>query len=105
MIRSITIVLLAVAVPLSAAAATFKDIVGGTDTGIVHVIDASLVPLLYAIAFLMFLFGVFRFFFTPSEEARAKGKQFVIWGIIGFVVLFSVWGLVKLLLSALTGGA
>ncbi len=71
------------------------------DTKIVTLIDGSIIPLLYALAFLFFLGGVARFFFAASQENRDKGKQFAFWGVIGFVVLFSVWGLVKLLLSVI----
>ncbi|MBY0110605.1 pilin [Patescibacteria group bacterium] len=71
---------------------------------IVPFVDFVVVPLLYAIAFLLFLIGVVRFLFSMEDEKRNEGKKFIFWGIIGFVVLFSVWGLVKLLLSVLTGG-
>lgn len=68
---------------------------------VVPIVDGGIIPLLYALAFLFFLIGMARFFFAYSEENRQKGKQFALWGIIGFVVLFSVWGLVKLLLSVI----
>ena len=59
----------------------------------------SLIPLLFALAFLFFLVGLVRFFFSGGDENREKGRQFVLWGIIGFVVLFSIWGIVNLLLA------
>lgn len=93
MIRALAVFLLLL--PLSVSAATFKEIV---DDQIVPFFDA-LINLFYALAFIFFLIGIVRFFMSPSEEARTKGKQFAFWGIIGFVVLFSVWGLVRLLLS------
>ena len=93
MIRTLIAFLLLV--PLSASAATFKELV---DDQIVPFVD-TLINLFYALAFIFFLIGIVRFFMSPSEEARAKGKQFTLWGIIGFVVLFSVWGIVRLLLS------
>jgi hypothetical protein len=34
-----------------------------------------------------------------NESKREEGKQFAIWGILGMVVLLSVWGLVSILLS------
>ncbi len=71
---------------------------------IVGLVDGAVIPLLYALAFIMFLIGMVRFFFMGGEEARQKGKQFMLWAIIGFVVLFSVWGIVRLLLSVLPGG-
>ena len=70
---------------------------------IVTLVNNSVVPLIYALAFLLFIFGMVRFFFFGGEENREKGKTFMIWGIIGFVVMFSVWGIVRLLLTALPG--
>ena len=66
---------------------------------LVSLVDSAVIPLLYAFAFIFFLVGMVRFFFMGGEEARKKGKEFMLWGIIGFVVLFSVWGIVRLLLS------
>ena len=77
---------------------TFAQLVYGT---IVPIVDRGIIPFLYAIAFLAFLFGVARFFFSDSEENRKKGKDFALYGIIGFFVLFSVWGIAKLLLSVI----
>ena len=71
---------------------------------IVTFVNTSVVPLIYALAFLFFLIGMVRFFFLgDSEENRQKGKSFMIWGVITFVVMFSVWGIVRLLMTALPG--
>jgi len=66
--------------------------------------DFVIVPLLYALAFLFFLIGVVRFLFSMEDEKRNEGKKFIFWGIMGFVVLFAVWGIVKILLSVITSG-
>lgn len=53
------------------------------------------VPMLIGLAIIAFLYGVLRFVFNASDEGkRAEGRQFMIWGIIGIVVMVSVWGLV-----------
>ncbi len=77
---------------------TFADIVNKT---IVPFANDIIIPFLYMIAFLAFIFGIFKFFFTGGEENRKQGKDFALWGIIGFVVLFSVWTLVQLLLDSI----
>lgn len=82
------------------AARTFEELVSGPG-GIVSFFDKFVVPLLYAVMFLVFMFGMVRYFFTGGEENREKGKQFVLWALVGMVVVFSVWGLVNLLLSLL----
>lgn len=90
------------ALPLSASAATFKQLV---DQSLVPLGD-TVVALLYAIAFVAFLIGVFRYFLaSQNEEGRQKGKQLMLWGVIALAVLFAVWGIVKLLLATLTSWA
>ena len=67
---------------------------------IVTLVNTSVIPLIYALALVVFLIGMVRYFFIQQgEEGREKGKQFMLWGIIGFVVMFSVWGIVNLLLA------
>lgn len=65
-------------------------------------IGDQVITLLYAIAFVAFLYGMFRFFFTGGAEGRQKGKAFMIYGVIGLAVLFSVWGLVNIFLTTIT---
>lgn len=77
---------------------TFADFVNNT---VVYFVDTYIIPLLYALAFLFFIFGMFQYFFTGGEENRQKGKAFALWGIIGMVAIFSVWGVVNVLVAAL----
>ncbi|MEK7079761.1 MAG: pilin [Patescibacteria group bacterium] len=77
---------------------SFKSLVEGT---VVPFFNLAVIPLMYALAFILFLIGIVRYFFMGGEEAREKGKAFIMWGIIGFVVIFSVWGIVNLLLRTL----
>ncbi len=70
---------------------------------IIGFINSFLVPALMAIAFITFLYGVYKYFIlgAASDTERAEGRQFVLWGIIGLVVIFSVWGLVFLVSGTL----
>ncbi len=76
---------------------TFAALVGNV---IVPALDGTVVPLLYALAFFFFLYGVVRYFFIEGEEAKEQGRAFAMWGLIGLVVLFTVWGFVRLLLHS-----
>ncbi len=84
---------------------TFKEFVGNsTDgTGIIGVISSSIMPVIIALAGLYFVWGIVNYFFIQagSEEARTKGKEFALWGILGFVALFSVWGFVNIIVTTL----
>ncbi len=54
-------------------------------------------------ALLAFFWGLAKLiFFAGDETEREKGKQVMIWGIIGLFFIFAVWGLVTLL-QQLTG--
>lgn len=70
---------------------------------ILGAIDSIVIPVIFAIAFLVFIWGVYRYFIAGAaqEEKREEGKKFVFWGIIGFVLMISVWGIVKLLVNTL----
>ena len=88
---------------------TFAQFVGSGSTGIIGAMNTILVPLIIAFAFLVFIWGVVKYFFIKPTGADsfgdrggyAEGRQFILWGILGIVVLFSVWGFVNLLLSTL----
>lgn len=68
-------------------------------TGIVNFINDILVPLVFALAFAFFLYGVFRYFFLGAADPknREEGKKFVLWAVIAFAVMISVWGIVRVL--------
>jgi len=54
------------------------------------------VPILIGLAVIVFLFGVLKFIFNAGDEGkRTDGKWMMIYGIIGIVVMVSVWGLVS----------
>lgn len=82
---------------------TFAQFVGSGTTGIVGIINTVIVPVIFAFAFAAFVWGVVSHFFLNGgdEKKREEGRQFMLWGVLGMVVLFSVWGFVNLVLSTL----
>jgi hypothetical protein len=66
---------------------------------ITNIINGVLVPLVFAVAFLVFIFGVFRFFIAGGDEEKKKAQHLILYGIIGFFVMVSVWGLVNILVG------
>jgi len=82
--------------------------IGGSTIGaylqsIIGFINVVLIPFIFAIAFIVFIWGVFQYFIAggANEEKREQGKQLVMWGIIGFVVMVSVWGIINLFTNTL----
>lgn len=66
-------------------------------------INELLIPLVFAVALIVFLYGVYRYFIQGkgSETEREEGKKYILWAIIGFVIMVSIWGIVALLASAI----
>jgi len=73
---------------------------------ILKFIDSTLVPLIFALAFIVFIWGVFQYWIAGAgnEEKRDTGKKFIFWAIIGFVVMICLWGIVGLLVNTLGFG-
>src|ERR1035437_1956470 len=64
---------------------------------ILYIINSVLVPVIFALAFIVFIYGIAQaYIFSRGDEGKVKeGHQLVLWGIIGFVVMVSLWGLVN----------
>lgn len=59
-----------------------------------------IILLLFAIAFLVFFFGIFQFINSETSDAgREKGKQRILWGLFGMFIMFSAYGLINLILG------
>jgi NADH:ubiquinone oxidoreductase subunit 2 (subunit N) len=88
------------ALPALTFAAQINDIQGVGST-ITDLINNVAVPVLFAIAFIVFIYGVFQFFIlgAKDEEKQATGRSLMLWGLIGFFVMVSVWGLVNILVG------
>ena len=85
--------------------AAFQDYLGfGT-----CLINNSIIPFIFAVAIVMFIWGAVNFFIINADEEakRAQGKQYMIWGIVALAVMLSVWGLVGIIQTTFglkTGG-
>lgn len=68
---------------------------------ITYVFNSILVPLLIAVAFFYFLLGVYQYFILGASDSKKleTGRSFVQWSVIGFAAIFSVWGLVWIVLN------
>lgn len=59
---------------------------------------AKLVPVIIAIAVILFLWGVVGFITAGDDkEKRDNGRNMMVYGIIGLFVMVAVWGLVNIL--------
>ncbi len=98
-------IIAALAIPLISSAAPISNI---SDVGsfIINTINNVVVPVLFAVAFIVFVWGAFSTFIlgANSEEVKEKGKNLMLWGLIGFFVMVSVWGLVNILTGSVSFG-
>ena len=64
---------------------------------ILYIINYVLVPVLFALAFIVFLYGIVsKYIFSHGDpEEVSKGHKLILWGLIAFVVMISLWGLVN----------
>lgn len=56
--------------------------------------------LLSAVAFIVFLWGVFEFVRNAGDETkRAEGRDAILWGLVGLVIIFGAYGIINLALG------
>ncbi len=75
---------------------------------VIDLINTVGVFLVCAVALIVFIYGVYQYFVAgaANEEKRSDGQKFVMWSLIGFFIMFSVWGLVNILVGTFgLGGA
>lgn len=56
-----------------------------------------IVPLIFAIATIVFLWGVVKFIQAKSTDEKSEGRKFMLWGIIALAVMLSIWGIVSII--------
>jgi len=66
-------------------------------------INSTLIPLVFGIALLVFIWGIFKYFILggADEGKREEGKQLMLYAIVGFVVMVSVFGIVNMIADGL----
>jgi hypothetical protein len=76
---------------------SMKDVTGLINWGSCLLLK-TILPFLFALATVAFIWGIIQFYLNPdNEEKRKKGKSFIIGGLIGLFVMISMWGLVGIL--------
>lgn len=97
--------LTAFAIPLVSFAAAINNL-GDVGQFIIDIINDILVPVIFALAFIVFLWGAFQAFIVgaTSDDAKENGKKLMLWGLIGFFVMVSIWGLVNILTGTVQFG-
>jgi len=72
------------------------EIINNTANAIISEFLNPLIYLLSAVAFAWFLYGVVVFLwakYNSQEDAVKKGKNHMLWGLIGLIIIFSASGI------------
>lgn len=89
-----SILLIAPALSLAAITDIFKF------QGLLYSLLTKLNYLFWLLAILVFFWGVVKFIANATDpEEREKGKHLMVWGVISFTVLFSIWAIVRLIVG------
>jgi hypothetical protein len=65
-----------------------------------HYILNPIILLLFSIAFLVFFLGILKFINSEAGgKDRDKGKERIMYGLIGMFIMFSAYGLIHLIIS------
>lgn len=99
--KKIALASFALAFPLVTFAQTVNSI-QSAGAFFINIINNVAVPIVFALAFLTFIWGVFKYFIRggADEKARKEGLDLMLYGLIGFFVMVSVWGLVRILVGS-----
>ena len=66
-------------------------------------INNILIPLVFAVALLVFLWGMFKYFILGggNDDSRSEGRQLMLYSVVGFVLMVSIFGIVNLVANGL----
>jgi hypothetical protein len=65
-----------------------------------EVILNPLILLAFSLAFLYFVYGIVKFLrLDAGDKTRKEAQDAILYGIIGMVIMFSVYGIIKFVLS------
>ena len=62
-------------------------------TSVKTIINTTLIPLVFALALLLFFWGMVKYIRSSGGD-KEEGKKIMVWGIVALFVMSCVWGLV-----------
>ena len=81
-----------------AASTDLKGFITNVDSMIVN----PLISLLFALAVVYFLYGVFEFILNQeNEEKKTSGKSHMLWGVVGITIMLGVWTILGMIINTL----
>ena len=62
--------------------------------GVVQAIVNPLIAILFAVAIVIFFWGLVQFIYSQGD--KEEGKQHMLWGVIGVFIMLSAYGILKI---------
>lgn len=90
-------IIIATGFPLFTFAATsmkLSDLIGK----IIGYLNLAL-ELMMGLAVVFFVWNVIHYYIQPGSIKKSEAGQYVMWSLIGFFIILSLWGLVNILIS------
>lgn len=67
-----------------------------------RVIINPLIILLFALAVVIFVYGLMKYLLNPdSEEIRKTSRSHMLWGVIGMFIMVAVFGIMNIILNTI----
>lgn len=70
---------------------------------VLEFVNSTLIPFIIGIGFLVFVWGMFWYFIAggADEDKRDKGRNLMIYAVLGFVLIVVFWGVINLIANSL----
>lgn len=99
--RYYPLALVALALPLSAAAQTNANTIPNILSRVVGTLN-TVITILFIIESVVFIWGVIMYIVSP--EGKDKAKNYILYGIIGMAVTIGAWALARVVIAYFVGG-
>lgn len=92
------LVLGVVAVPALVSAQVQTEKLNQTVTQLTNTVNL-IIPLMLAVAVVVFIYGVIRYILAEGEIDRNKAVGRIVWSVVAIAAILAVWGLARLLID------
>ena len=87
-------------VPATTFALTLDEFLNDKLAGILD----TIVQFLIILAIFILIFGIFRYLTAAGDEEKVKeGRRFIIWGVVGVVLMLLIRGFINVIVDTLLG--
>ena len=64
---------------------------------------SPILSIIFLLAFVYFIYGIYGMIASDGDsDKRENGKKSILWGVVGMVIMLSVYGILNLIVSTLS---